>query len=254
MAAPKRRGTPRSQPAACGSAGDSAGDKGGLRPRNKRRRRGPTAGAQAQAMTGYRALQALTRKRVRDDGSCWVYVVLAGVGLCDHAITSAAYARRNQNMLPDPSPRDRAVDGKVRELLFSKHREAFGFDEAVLRTPNYALFEAETEPTEAEVKAKFFGSYGGMRREFPALAVEFRVEIALWDENAQDRLKDPESLWQLACADGQVLQLTAAQIMERTSTKIHVAWSDQIPDHFECYVDAKVGKAYVAPDWLRPLL
>lgn len=93
-----------------------------------------------------------------------------------------------------------------------------------------------------------------MRREFPSLAVEFRVEIALWDENAQDRLKDPESLWQLACADGQVLQLTAAQIMERTSTKIHVAWSDQIPDHFECYVDAKVGKAYVAPDWLRPLL
>ena len=260
---PKRRGSPQPQPtdsAAASSADDGGAGWGVGRPRSKRRR-GAAAKAMAKAagaqLTGHRVLQGLTRKRVRDDGSCWVYALLAGVGLCDHTITSAAYARLKQAMIPDPSARDRAIDQTVRELLFSKHGVAFGFDEAVLRAPNYEMFGAEADPTDAEVAANFFGSYGGMRREFPALATEFAVEIALWDETAPDKLKDAAALWQLACVDGLVRELTAAQIVERARAPgaaplVHVAWSDQIAEHFECYVDAKVGKAFVAPEWLRP--
>ena len=68
----------------------------------------------------------MKRKRVRDDGSCWVYATLACINKCEHAVPS-------NRRIVDATPEDRSNDLLLRGVL----REKYRFAQIVLKTPDY---------------------------------------------------------------------------------------------------------------------
>ena len=247
------------------------------------------AAAAGLGLTANDILNRLQRARVRDDGSCWLWAVLASLFVLDHAPiipleeeeeeeeeedddddyspssepkskkrkkrqTAAAKKKKAKKKkaaddgIGEPSERDRLLDDAIRSRLVDKHRGLFEDPESVLIGPG--------EDTA--------GSYGG-HEHFSSLAIEFGVDIVVYDENDEKGLQDPCTVWMLLSSGGDWLHLTADQIQERMDDPnsqevpvLHVAMSRDVEDHYEAY-RYKEGwlddtfASYEFPSWFREM-
>ena len=251
----------------------------------------------------------LQRARVRDDGSCWVYAVLASLFVLDHApmistedddeddededhvveveavedtddaeqqqasSESARKKRKRRRVntrsskkisgkkkkgdatrsIPDdgigePSERDRLLDTAIRSRLYERHKRR-------LEDPEQVLIGPEEDS---------MGSYGGQDH-LSCLAMEFGVDIVLYDETNVRGLQSPAQEWLLLTRDGSWVYVTADQIWSRMDDPdsrevpvLHVAVSRDLKDHYEAYryregwLDDKLV-SYEFPAWFREL-
>ena len=231
----------------------------------------------------------LQRTRVRDDGSCWVYAVLASLYVLDHApiistegdgvdvidlasssSESPSPARKkrkrqsanntcisnnnnnNKNYgsdgIGEPSNRDRLLDNVIRSRLYEQHKRRLEDPESVLIGP----------------EEDSMGSYGGQEH-LSCLAMEFGVDVVLYDENDKNGLQNPSKEWLLLSKDGDWIHLTADQIQDRMDDPnsrgvpvLHVAVSRDLKEHYEAYrykegwLDEKLS-SYEFPSWFREL-
>lgn len=161
------------------------------------------------------------RTRVRDDGSCWIYAVLACLGLCDHAQPApfAATFRRQ------PSTRDMLLDHAIRAWLHAN--ETCGDD--VLRVPDYS----ESEERDIE----FFGSYGFGKWAAVALGVRV-IEVSSESPNKAPRLKQ---------------EINQHREMHPNQPLAIVAMSNDIDHHYEAYVLIDQPE-FALPSWLADAL
>eukprot|EP00040_Diaphanoeca_grandis_P017193 m.89365 g.89365 ORF g.89365 m.89365 type:complete len:342 (-) comp26289_c1_seq1:88-1113(-) len=173
---------------------------------------------------------AYVRTRIRDDGSCWVYAVLACLGLCEHAKSAPfrKFFRRN------PTKRDCDLDRLIRQHIFD--HGVRGAD--VLKMPDYHEKRPESD---------FFGSYGHPCH----LAAVLNVIVADWDENDLDNA-DPHFTVDLVYPCGMSETVSCDElndIINRSGTIVtHVGRSRDIENHFEAWVDPRL--TWAVPDWL----
>lgn len=240
------------------------------------------AAAVAAGLTAWKLLADLQLVSVRDDGSCWVYAALACLGVLDHArissseeeeeaaldtnVTDAeassepkAKKRKRKTKkkkksardgIAEPSDRDMQLDYTIRHRLYDNQRERLGKDDDG---------EVLVVPTDDSL-----GSFGGYTY-FSCLAVELRVDIAVYDEKTKKGLNDPSRKWILLSSSGEELPLTAGEIKERMDEfesgsqgvpVLHVAVSRVIPEHYEAYrykggsLDDTLS-SYEFPSWFQ---
>ena len=174
----------------------------------------------AQPKTLADALRGVaTRTRIRDDGSCWVYSVLACVGLCEHA-QPAPFGPMFRRQ---PSVRDIQLDHAVRMWLSEEAGEPGEF----LRVPDYS-----------EQRGDFMGSGGYARDAARALGVGI---IEVFDESgAHGR----SVLDQIALHR----QLHPEQPLAIVAFSADLA-PDEPTGHYEAYVLID-QPAFIAPPWL----
>jgi len=233
----------------------------------------PAAEEQAEpVLTTNALLGELQRTRVRDDGSCWVYVVMAALFILDHTpvVPADAGALGNSNStskfkskskkrkrgvkkdtsrtggIEEPSERDRNLDQAIRNHLHQKYPSRLE-GKAVLIVP----------------QEDSFGSFGSQDH-LSCLAVEFGVDIALYDETDGAGLRNPSRQWLLLTKGGDWKRATAGQIKarmddpENTVPVLHVAASRDLNQHFEVYrpkegwLEEKLS-LYEFPAWFREL-
>lgn len=117
----------------------------------------------------------LERLHVRGDGSCWVYAILAPIGLCQHA---------DKDKTKDPTPRDRFMDKECREWCFqylTLHAAALGLPpEEVANVP--LVRKAPTYPLATEAD---YGEFGTIHT-ITALAAFFKVSCVVWNTTTID--------------------------------------------------------------------
>ena len=254
----------------------------------------PAAGGHGLTANDLLENARLQRARVRDDGSCWVYAVLASLFVLDHApiisleeeeeeeeddaldtctndadaeassgpkprkrkrqVAAAAKKKKaKKKKAPDdgigePSERDRLLDNTIRSRLYEKQKHRFEDPESVLIVP----------------QEDSMGSYGGYEH-FSSLAVEFGVDIVVYDENDKKGLQNPSKEWLLLSRSGDWIHLAADQIQERMDDPnsqrvpvLHVAMSRDIKEHYEAYrykggwLDVTFS-SYEFPSWFREL-
>lgn len=211
------------------------------------------------ALTARTVLRTLVRTRVRDDGSCWAYAVLACCGLLDHAKQSpfrAAYRA-------DPTPRDRRLDAAIREKLSARCSASAPTDKAVSESERLCLERGGLIRVCPSAVLKgpdydgcrddgdFFGSYGGTDH-LVGLADLLGVDVALWDEGNDGAesctLHTPAGASRVTVAE--VLRLEGLEVGTRHRHIVHMAWSRDIIAHFEAYV-RQPAFALDPPEWLR---
>ena len=179
----------------------------------------------------------LERLRVCGDGSCWVYAILAPIGLCEHA---------NNDKTNVPTPRDRFMDKECREWCFqylTLHANALGLTPK--EQADILLIRKEpTYPLEAEAD---YGEFGTIHT-ITALAAFFKVSCVVWNTTTIDQPtakqqvikflpdnKEP-NVEEHAMSPNDILRFSLANPV------IHVEW-DGI-DHYS----ALVGKSTVSVD------
>jgi hypothetical protein len=169
----------------------------------------------AQMTACQRYVRQLRRTRVRDDGSCWIWAVLACLNRCEHAVVSGP--------VPDASAADLEADRALRNVL----HEQYGRPESILKSPNYL-----------ERGDDFFGSYGSSE-EFLALAKHFGVDIVCMNEN-KFHLEDER--WSIYTRNGHEFLWYPTMIQKHTTRRVvlHVAYSSQTDSHYEAYVNPSV--------------
>jgi hypothetical protein len=201
----------------------------------------PTAKAPSlgqESREGHEYLKGLHRMRVRGDGSCWIYALLTGIGLCEHSVSSHAHDHKAH--LPDPTAMDRQLDKGIRQRMHNSIYNSEGnhhFDDEVLKTPDYGLLDENGELKNGAESEQFFGSYGG-HKEFCALAEMFTVNIVLWSEDYEDARDD-------RCNYSRIDVKTQYHDLDRNLG--FLAWSKTLVDHYEAYVD---DHEYSQPQWL----
>lgn len=216
-----------------------------------------------RVLRAHDVLARLVRTRVRDDGSCWAYGVLACLGLCDHAKKAPfPYSYR-----AGPTDRDLRRVAALRTKIYEQNQDE-AFAEAVLRLPKYDDEKGLLE----------FGGYGGPE-EFSAIAKILNIDIAMWDENNEEAEACAlfEAVPSTACEaahgaehndaeqivfvsqwpvyPGMMERVPVGDILKRMDKPrdrplVHLAWSYQIDAHIEAYVETP-KPVFKAPDWLR---
>lgn len=116
----------------------------------------------------YKHLQ-LVRKKVKGDGSCWVYAMLECAGLLQHGGTDN-----------DPSSRDRGMDALCRimsNVYMAANKDSLDLSaeeiesmDSVLRVPEYPLVEADD-----------YGEFGTITT-IIGLAFFFKVSVVVWNK------------------------------------------------------------------------
>jgi len=206
---------------------------------------GPGAGVTANDL-----LAGLQRVRVRDDGSCWVYAPLAGLGVLDHApIISSEVGveggeEEEEEDEEDALDTDDADAGASSEPKSKKRKGGSAKkNKAKKKTTKKAPDDGIGEPSERDrlldyaIRNRLYekqrerlgedpgsvlivpqedslGSYGG-HEHFSCLAVELGVDIAVYDEKDTKGLRSPSKEWWLLSSSGDWMNLTASKIQER---------------------------------------
>ena len=124
----------------------------------------------------------LVRRKVKGDGSCWVYAMLECAGLLE-----SAHPKKEQL----PSPRDRGMDVICRQLSWlylSKHTELL--DKKEMETLDEITDQLPQHPM---VDDDDFGSFGNINT-IRGLAAYFDVSVVCWN---QKTLRNPLALQQV---------------------------------------------------------
>lgn len=155
----------------------------------------------------------LTRRKVKGDGSCWVYAMLDNAGLLEHGNTD-----------DDPTPRDRGMDALCR-IMSNVYIEAHQKDleltpdeiasiDAVLRTPEYPLVEAGD-----------YGEFGTMTT-ILGLAFFLKVTCVVWNKKT---LRSRGIYQQVVVYDADANSVkehnwTYDKICSHTGPMMHIEW------------------------------
>ena len=236
----------------------------------------PAAGGHGLTANDLLENARLQRARVRDDGSCWVYAVLASLFVLDHApiisleeeeeeeeedaldMTDPTDTDAEASSGPKPRKRKRQVAAAAKKKKAKKKKapddgigEPSERDRLLNRYIRQHLYDnhkdllgedAESVPIGPDGD-DFSGSYGGQEH-FSSLAAALGVDIVLYDENDAEGLQNPSKKWTLLSANsGDWMFLTADQIQERMDESgsrgvpvLHVASSRDLNDHYEAYL------------------
>ena len=128
----------------------------------------------APTLTGHEVhkILSLVRQRVKGDGSCWVYAILACLGLLEHGHPSKTN---------DPTPRDRGMDALCRIFAgawFESHMHSMDLNEHEVHEISTTI---ETVPEYPCVDAEDMGSFGNMST-IMALAGCFGINVVCWNK------------------------------------------------------------------------
>jgi hypothetical protein len=191
------------------------------------------------------ALEGLARTRVRDDGSCWIYAVLAGLG-----IQWVQHAKRFDSTMPEvfrknATARDLHLDSCVRDRIHAQCKGKIELKE-ILKKPNYTNGG--------------FGGYGGLEH-LHELGLLLKIDIILWDEEYLNGTSAPQvgiSGFHLGVSASDVVR--RRQLLREGPTLVQIARSKGIEQHFEAYTEripenrgrsAVSRSQYEAPLWLQ---
>lgn len=179
-----------------------------------------------EAMSGFEAHKLLNviRNKVKGDGSCWVYAVLACLGLLEHDHPKNTY---------DPTPRDRGMDALCRLFAgawFEQHKASLNLSDTE-RTSISATIEVV--PEYPCTVAADMGSFGNITT-IMGLAVFFEIHIVCWDKTTLRNREACQQVIEFCPSSAETLKRckehawTAAQIVEFSATHasntIHIEW------------------------------
>jgi len=155
--------------------------------------------------------------QVRADGSCWVYVVLAGLNQLEH-VTPLPWGKKQP--CRDVTPKDQGKDLEVRTWIADVNPGVKHFAD-VLKVPDYARNRSID---------KFLGSFGNAYH-LQQLCRHFDVRVLLWDE-----LDDDAEVPLITAKKFVFLEKNTASRVARESYVINVAFSKDRDNHFNVYV------------------
>ena len=164
----------------------------------------------------------LRKHIVRDDGRCWLYVVMAKLNMYKASL------KRGNAKANDPCYNERVVSQAICAVL---DKEIPG----IAKEPDY---DGKRAPDD------FFGTYGGTF-EWQALCEMFDIAVVLWDPGNTKKMTNANELFPFVrrINDKGILRMQTVQQIKDTidalpfSTNIvHVAWSNTIKSHFDVYL------------------
>ena len=177
------------------------------------------------------ALLKLKRYKVKGDGSCWVYAILACAGLCEsRSLTTEKW----------PTSRDRGMDRVCRQLAYlwlHDHRDVLmrdeveALDEILDKLPQHPMVDEED-----------FGSFGTINT-IMGLAAYLDVSIVCWNKTT---MRDSNALQQVVVHlhdetapndDVREQNMTPSEIVtfsQMDSRVMHLEWNGV--NHFSAFV------------------
>ena len=169
------------------------------------------------------ARNKLKKYAVRDDGRCWLYVIMTRLGMYN------AKPKRGLCRADDPSADERAIAQNICESISSEFPD-------IVKEPDYDGHRPQND---------FMGTYGGLEQ-WQALTERLPIAVVLWDCRDKGKLmKDPkEKFWMIENINGKGIlrHKTAEEIDLRVSTLphdvsiVHAAWSNTIDAHFDLFM------------------
>ena len=156
-------------------------------------------------------------KYVRDDGTCWWYVVAAAYGKYK--------VHPTRHCIPDPSEAEKQHANEIRQTL------APLVGEHITKCPDYDGVRGDDD---------FFGAYGGPS-EWQELSKRMHFGLVCWDRRDEKKMKSSDYKWELIF-NGISKFMNAQEISNfmddhADSKFINVSWSRAIDDHFD-FLDA----------------
>ena len=181
---------------------------------NRKRRR------EQSALNGNDVLKQLKliKYAVRDDGWCWLYVVMAAMGLYD-AVPFPKRTCAPSVRAPNPTPKELA---RAKKLC--------------------ASYLPGTKAPDYEGKRRisdFFGAYGGSPQ-WEVLAAKLDLIIIEWDPRRMAHLDAKfQCITSVGSRDmtaGEILVEVSKSVKTGPKTVVHVVWSVTIERHFDVYL------------------
>ena len=180
--------------------------------------------AKKHGATATDVLRQLKMKKhlVRDDGRCWIYVIMATLKLYNTRL------KRGKAICPDPLPTELVT---AQNLCMSISDEFPNVEKG----PDY---ENKRE------SGDFFGEYGGLS-EWQALCEKIdNLSFVLWDPRSTKKMDDPDATFDTITriqGKGVLKRRTPRQILDWLTTLqqasvVHAAWSNTIESHFDVYL------------------
>lgn len=160
---------------------------------------------------------------VRDDGRCWLYVIMARLGMYN------AKPKRGLSRPDDPSVDERAIAQHICESISLEFPD-------IVKEPDYDGQRPEHD---------FMGTYGGLEH-WQALTEKLSIAVVLWDPRGDGKImKNPkEKFWMIENINGkgilrqksaEDINLTIARLPQDVSV-VHAAWSNTIEAHFDLFM------------------
>lgn len=164
----------------------------------------------------------LVKHAVAPDGSCWISVILATLGMYKTKV------KRGGGLNIKATPDEQILANDIRQHLVPK----FGAD--IADSPVYVNGELEK-----------LGAYGGDEH-WQVLAPLFNLFVILWDPREYGiHMNTHHHKFICVFPDGKLKLKDALEIQnainankmtDDPATVVHAAWSNTIPDHFDVYL------------------
>ena len=180
-------------------------------------------------------LLQLVRYKVRGDGSCWIYAVLAAAGLLDSLHVRVEI---------DPSDMDRAKDLLCRVLcnkwlhangasVLNLSAEEMASIDDILKTPEYPFTDEEN-----------FGTFG-TNVTIAALVALIKVTVVLWNKKTLQNINARQQVIEFIPATAETTETIKERIWDNTeiceyalkNKTIHIEWNGS--NHYAAFVPAK---------------
>ncbi|MBI88286.1 MAG: hypothetical protein CMB67_04600 [Euryarchaeota archaeon] len=167
----------------------------------------------------------LVKHAVAPDGSCWISVILATLGMYKTKV------KRGGGLNIKATPDEQILANDIRQHLVPK------FGAAIADSPVYVNGELEK-----------LGAYGGDEH-WQVLAPLFNLFVILWDPREYGiHMNTQRHKFICVFPDGKLKLKDALEIQnaikankmtDDPATVVHAAWSNTIPDHFDVYLIRK---------------
>lgn len=159
-------------------------------------------------------LLRLVNKKVKGDGSCWDYAIMACAGLCDHA-----HLRQNK----DPSPKDRSRDALCRVMTHTylqtngvmlnlSASELANLDD-ILEMPKYPMKEDDD-----------FGSFGSNLTVL-GLVGFIKKTVVMWNNLTIDVIDAKQQVISWSGVKPLEFNMTPSEILKNEPDAIHILWN-----------------------------
>lgn len=183
-------------------------------------------GGKANGVTGATILKGMKKHCVRDDGYCWLYVVMSILGLYKPTV------KRGRINAPDPDMSERLGSRALCAALQATDSILF---HNITKAPDY---EGLRDPSD------FLGTYGGIT-EWQALVEMLPIAVILWDPRNAKNMNDPDRQFYIVQnieGKGIAKKLNPGEIqadilkLPSGVGVVHAAWSNTINGHFDVYM------------------
>ena len=162
----------------------------------------------------------LKKHCVRDDGRCWIYVIMAKLNMYK------AIPKRGLACAGNPTAEEQFTAQSFCELIKDQFPD-------IVKAPDYAGKRDVDD---------FFGTYGGTEQ-WQTLCDILNLTIILWDPRETSNMQNSNHKFvtiQRVGSKGILKFKNAAEIMALCDSSdgcvVHVAWSNTIDEHFDVYL------------------